>query len=149
VYIPTAIFSNGYISNGYIFNGSERKFTCWVAGGEEDSVGRAPPMLPSGRLREDDFQGDLLRSVLQREHERGWVVFISTLGTVVDWAWIFTRPFTRATGSNFLIPIVYICNTPPYRGSTRDALSRDPNQSAAASIKMTALWWQEEEKSGM
>jgi hypothetical protein len=47
-----------------------------------------------------------VRCVLQREHERGWVVFISTLGTVVDWAWMFTRPFTPSTGSKFLILIV-------------------------------------------
>jgi hypothetical protein len=53
-------------------------------------------MLALGGLRE------LLRSVLQGdEHERGWEVFTSTPGTVVDRAWMFTRPFTRAAGSLF------------------------------------------------
>jgi hypothetical protein len=84
-------------------------------------------MIAPGGLQEDDFEGELLRSVLPGdEHERGWLVFISTLGTVVDWAWMFTRSFTRATGSQFLISIVYIYNTPPFTPSTRDALTQTP-----------------------
>jgi hypothetical protein len=78
-------------------------------------------MLALGGLRE------LLRSVLQGdEHERGWEVFTSTPGTVVDRAWMFTRPFTRAGGSLFSPHDRVHGFARPFPRATGDALNSLP-----------------------
>jgi hypothetical protein len=102
----------------------EKKITCRSAGGEDDCRRPSSSDACSGRAAGGRFprRPPPIRSP-GRAHERGSLVFISTPRTVVDRAWIFARSFTRATGSKFSVSKVYICYTPSYRGSTRDALT--------------------------